>query len=69
MRLHYLLFVFLILFFVPAPGDTLIPKPLRKLFCRIRGGRCAAFNCFAKEEQIGICSSKGRKCCQRRRRL
>ncbi|EDL22231.1 beta-defensin 14 isoform X1 [Mus musculus] len=67
MRLHYLLFVFLILFLVPAPGDAFLPKTLRKFFCRIRGGRCAVLNCLGKEEQIGRCSNSGRKCCRKKK--
>ncbi|XP_051025922.1 beta-defensin 14-like [Acomys russatus] len=68
MRLHYLLFAFFLLFLVPAPGDGFILKGLQKFFCRVRGGRCAVLNCLAKEEQIGQCSNKGRKCCRRKKK-
>ncbi|XP_036065263.1 beta-defensin 14-like [Onychomys torridus] len=67
MRLHYLLFVFLILFLVPAPGDGFIEKTLRKYFCRKRGGRCAMISCLTTEEQIGKCSQRGRKCCRKKK--
>ncbi|ERE87750.1 beta-defensin 14 [Cricetulus griseus] len=68
MRLHYLLFAFLILFLVPAPGNAFIQRTIQKLFCRLRGGRCALFSCLAREEQIGQCSSRGRKCCRTKKK-
>ncbi|XP_038180565.1 beta-defensin 14-like [Arvicola amphibius] len=67
MRLHYLLFAFLVLFLVPAPGDAFIQKNLRKIYCKIRGGRCALFSCLTTEEQIGRCSKRGRKCCRKKK--
>ncbi|XP_021520452.1 beta-defensin 14 [Meriones unguiculatus] len=68
MRLHYLLFAFLILFLVPAPGDGFIANGLRRFFCRIRGGRCAVLNCLGQEEQISKCSNRGRKCCRKKKK-
>uniref|UniRef100_G1QMN3 Beta-defensin-like domain-containing protein n=1 Tax=Nomascus leucogenys TaxID=61853 RepID=G1QMN3_NOMLE len=75
MRIHYLLFALLFLFLVPVPG-FLKPFPvchggiintLQKYYCRVRGGRCAVLSCLPKEEQIGKCSTRGRKCCRRKK--
>nr|XP_004672994.1 beta-defensin 103A-like [Jaculus jaculus] len=67
MRIHYLLFALLFLFLVPVPGDGFLFNSLRKFYCKVRGGRCAVLSCLPREKQIGSCSSKGRKCCQRKK--
>ncbi|XP_025250793.1 beta-defensin 103 [Theropithecus gelada] len=67
MRIHYLLFALLFLFLVPAPGHGGIINSLQKYYCRVRGGRCAVLSCLPKEEQIGKCSTRGRKCCRRKK--
>ncbi|KAG3294236.1 hypothetical protein H1C71_040534 [Ictidomys tridecemlineatus] len=51
MRILYLLGVLLLLFLMPLPG----------------GGRCAMLGCLSKEEQIGRCSLRGRKCCRKKK--
>ncbi|EHH28266.1 beta-defensin 103A [Pongo pygmaeus] len=67
MRIHYLLFALLFLFLVPVPGHGGIINTLQKYYCRVRGGRCAVLSCLPKEEQIGKCSTRGRKCCRRKK--
>ncbi|XP_030668226.1 uncharacterized protein LOC100596700 isoform X1 [Nomascus leucogenys] len=44
-----------------------IINTLQKYYCRVRGGRCAVLSCLPKEEQIGKCSTRGRKCCRRKK--
>lgn len=53
--------------FFPLAGDAFIQKTLRKIYCKVRGGRCALFSCLTTEEQIGQCSKKGRKCCRKKK--
>ncbi|XP_006161308.1 beta-defensin 103-like [Tupaia chinensis] len=65
MRIHYLLFGLLFLFLMPAPGNGVIIKTIQKMYCKIRGGRCAMISCLPKEEHIGFCSS--RKCCRKKK--
>ncbi|KAL4678781.1 hypothetical protein H8957_007750 [Semnopithecus entellus] len=67
MRIHYLLCALLFLFLVPVPGHGGIINTLQKYYCRVRGGRCALLSCLPKEEQIGKCSTRGRKCCRRKK--
>ncbi|XP_008837640.1 beta-defensin 14-like [Nannospalax galili] len=66
MRLHYFLLAFFLLFLVPAPGDGFFMNSIRKAFCKVRGGRCAVLKCLKKEDHIGFCAHKGRKCCRRK---
>uniref|UniRef100_A0A2K6GWG1 Beta-defensin-like domain-containing protein n=1 Tax=Propithecus coquereli TaxID=379532 RepID=A0A2K6GWG1_PROCO len=67
MRIHYLLFALLVLFLMPVPGDGGLINTLQRYYCRIRRGRCAVLSCLPREEQIGRCSSSGRKCCRRKK--
>ncbi|KAM4836694.1 beta-defensin 103A-like [Thomomys bottae] len=67
MRIYYLLIALFFLFLVPVPGDGWIINTLRRYYCKVRNGRCAVLGCLAKEEQIGRCSLKGRKCCRRKK--
>ncbi|KAM9622496.1 beta-defensin 103A-like [Trichechus inunguis] len=67
MRIHYLLFALLFLFLMPVPGNGVFISALQKYYCKIRGGRCAVIGCLPKEEQIGHCSSTGRKCCRKKK--
>uniref|UniRef100_A0A8C9PP28 Beta-defensin-like domain-containing protein n=2 Tax=Marmotini TaxID=337730 RepID=A0A8C9PP28_SPEDA len=66
MRILYLLGVLLLLFLMPVPG-TAGSSALQRYYCRIRGGRCAMLGCLPKEEQIGRCSLRGRKCCRKKK--
>ncbi|XP_012616384.2 beta-defensin 103A-like [Microcebus murinus] len=67
MRVHYLLFGLLALFLMPVPGDGGIVNSLHRFYCRLRRGRCAVLSCLPREEQIGRCSTGGRKCCRRKK--
>ncbi|XP_016041093.1 beta-defensin 103A-like [Erinaceus europaeus] len=67
MRIHYLLFVLLFLVFMPLPGSGGVIDTLKRYYCKARGGRCALVSCLPREELIGSCSMKGRKCCRRRK--
>ncbi|XP_062961524.1 beta-defensin 103A [Cynocephalus volans] len=67
MRIHYLLFALLFLFLVPAPGNGGIINTVQRYYCKIRRGRCAVLSCLPKEEQIGHCSTGGRKCCRKKK--
>ncbi|XP_062055285.1 beta-defensin 103A-like [Lepus europaeus] len=64
MRIHYLLFALLFLFLVPVPGNGGLINAAHKYYCKLRRGRCALLSCLPKEEQIGRCSLRGRKCCR-----
>ncbi|EFB20627.1 hypothetical protein PANDA_020325, partial [Ailuropoda melanoleuca] len=48
-------------------GNGGIINTLQRYYCQIRGGRCALVSCLPREEQIGRCSSGGRKCCRRKK--
>ncbi|KAM8784729.1 beta-defensin 103A-like [Rhynchonycteris naso] len=67
MRIYALAFGLLLLCLVPAPGAAGIIGTVQRYFCRVRGGRCAALTCLPREEHIGSCSLKGRKCCRRKK--
>uniref|UniRef100_A0A8C0MVH8 Beta-defensin 103 n=1 Tax=Canis lupus familiaris TaxID=9615 RepID=A0A8C0MVH8_CANLF len=67
MRIYYLLLLLPLLFLMPVPGNGGIINTLQRYYCRIRSGRCALLSCLPKEEQIGRCSSTGRKCCRRKK--
>ncbi|XP_071465359.1 beta-defensin 103A-like isoform X2 [Marmota flaviventris] len=67
MRILYLLGVLLLLFLMPVPGHSGIISAVQRYYCRIRGGRCAMLGCLPKEEQIGRCSLRGRKCCRKKK--
>nr|XP_019575485.1 PREDICTED: beta-defensin 103-like [Rhinolophus sinicus] len=67
MRIYYLLFALLLLFFMPVPGNGGLINTLQRYFCKIRSGRCAVLSCLPREEHIGSCSSGGRKCCRRKK--
>ncbi|XP_066239608.1 beta-defensin 1-like [Saccopteryx leptura] len=67
MRIYALVFGLLLLCLVPTPGDAGVIGAVQRYFCRVRGGRCAALTCLPREERIGSCSLKGRKCCRRRK--
>ncbi|XP_045840395.1 beta-defensin 103A-like [Meles meles] len=67
MRIYYLLLLLPFLFLMPVPGNGGIINTLQRYYCRIRSGRCALLSCLPKEEQIGRCSSSGRKCCRRKK--
>nr|XP_005907302.1 PREDICTED: beta-defensin 103A [Bos mutus] len=66
-RLYYLLFALLFLFLLPVPGNGSIISGLQKYYCKIRSGQCALIGCLPKEEQIGRCSLRGRKCCRKKK--
>ncbi|DAA14591.1 TPA: beta-defensin 103B-like [Bos taurus] len=66
-RLYYLLFALLFLFLLPVPGNGSIISGLQKYYCKIRSSQCALIGCHPKEEQIGRCSLRGRKCCQKKK--
>ncbi|XP_028382054.1 beta-defensin 103A-like [Phyllostomus discolor] len=67
MRIFYLVFALLLLCLTPVPGDAGIITRVQRYFCKARNGRCAALSCLPKEEQIGTCSLRGRKCCRRKK--
>ncbi|XP_002929984.1 beta-defensin 103A [Ailuropoda melanoleuca] len=67
MRIYYLLLLLPLLFLMPVPGNGGIINTLQRYYCQIRGGRCALVSCLPREEQIGRCSSGGRKCCRRKK--
>ncbi|XP_015988865.2 beta-defensin 103A [Rousettus aegyptiacus] len=67
MRTCHLALVLLLLLLVPAPGHGGIIGTLQRSFCKIRSGRCAVLSCLPKEEQIGTCSLRGRKCCRKKK--
>nr|XP_019808809.1 PREDICTED: beta-defensin 103A-like [Bos indicus] len=66
-RLYYLLFALLFLFLLPVPGKISIISGLQKYYCKIRSSQCALIGCLPKEEQIGRCSLRGRKCCRKKK--
>ncbi|XP_023364863.1 beta-defensin 103-like [Otolemur garnettii] len=67
MRTLYLLCALFFLVLMPVPGFGGIINTVQRYYCRIRGGRCAVLSCLPREEQIGRCSSRGRKCCRRKK--
>nr|XP_040125331.1 beta-defensin 103A-like [Ictidomys tridecemlineatus] len=77
MRILYLLGVLLLLFLMPLPGKSGGKEGLRGpvsahpglsiLPHSLGGGRCAMLGCLSKEEQIGRCSLRGRKCCRKKK--
>ncbi|XP_006915028.1 beta-defensin 103A-like [Pteropus alecto] len=67
MRIYHLALALLLLFLVPVPGNGGIISSLQRSYCKIRSGRCAVLSCLPKEEQIGTCSLRGRKCCRKKK--
>uniref|UniRef100_A0A4W2DQ83 Beta-defensin-like domain-containing protein n=1 Tax=Bos indicus x Bos taurus TaxID=30522 RepID=A0A4W2DQ83_BOBOX len=55
-----------VLRFFPARNGSII-SGLQKYYCKIRSSQCALIGCHPKEEQIGRCSLRGRKCCRKKK--